>query len=155
MNRAKGKGKGKNSGKYQWHRKALQQSRTSRGFDKPWLREGQGRDQQPYRTKMSLADIQKKTRCHNCKQVGHWSRDCPLRKKSPTSPSSTSSMGSPPGRTPMSGFSAGFFVSPPAEESSDGKIFHATQEPESSENYMVALCLLLRILLRKSCLMSS
>ena len=139
-NKGKGKGKGKGAGKYQWHRKALQQSRTSRGFDKPWLRDGRdGRDQQPFRTKMSLADIQKKTRCHNCKQVGHWSRDCPLRKK-PTSPTSTSSVGSPPSRTSMSGFSAGFFVTPPAEESSDGTVFHVTQEPEASSNYMVALC---------------
>ena len=115
----KGKGKGKSktfaqSGKgnfgahgrggYLEHRRALQANRTGRGFEKPW--------QQRQGTRMSLSELQARSRCHQCKQVGHWSRECPHRSKNaqPSRPPGGNS-----GATPMS---TGFFLQPPKEMAS-------------------------------------
>lgn len=32
--------------------------------------------------KINIDDLKKKTKCHNCDQVGHWSRECPKKKSS-------------------------------------------------------------------------
>ena len=107
------KGKGKSSGKtfmagkgkggYLQHRKMLQASRTARGYDHPWQhRQG---------SRLTLTELKSRTRCHQCKQVGHWSKECPQRSKPPASlrsaPASTSS---------LSGMSTGFFMQPPKED---------------------------------------
>ena len=60
-----GHGKG---GGYLEHRRALQAARNGRGFDRPW--------QQRAGSRMSLTELKAKTRCHQCKQLGHWSKEC-------------------------------------------------------------------------------
>ena len=97
--KSKGKGKGKPGAKgfgvygtgmersYLDHRRALQQARSDRGF---------GRGAPPQRPHTSIGDIKARTRCHQCKQLGHWSRECPQRRRAP-SPISTR-----PGSTPSS-----------------------------------------------------
>ena len=39
---------------------------------------------------MTIAELQKRTRCRQCGQIGHWKRDC---KNPPMKPGSSSSMG--------------------------------------------------------------
>lgn len=98
--KGKGKGKGKKGkgysksytfgkspsfgvgrGGYIAHRKMLQATRNARGFDRPWQKGGGGGN------RVSLSELKGRTRCHQCKQIGHWSRECPQRAKSmPSSP---------------------------------------------------------------------
>ena len=123
------KGKGKSSGKtfmagngkggYLQHRKMLQASRTARGYDHPWQhRQG---------SRLTLTELKSRTRCHQCKQVGHWSKECPQRSKPPASlrsaPASTSS---------LSGMSTGFFMQPPKEDGS----FLVSQTISEEEQYV-------------------
>ena len=68
--RGRGGRHGKGQGQYQQLRKALQNQKTERGF-------GTGLK------KMSLVEIQGKTRCHKCQQIGHWSYQCPQRDQHP------------------------------------------------------------------------
>ena len=115
-----GQGRG---GGYLEHRRLLQQSRNGRGYDRPW--------QQRQGSKLTLTELKAKTRCHQCKQVGHWSRECPHRSKhaSPTSRSSGST----------TGMSTGFFVQPPATTLTGGGSFlTTTPELKKSEEYMPA-----------------
>ena len=64
-------------GCYQDHRRALQDARNGRGFDR--------------RPRLSVNDLMAKSRCHTCKQVGHWSRHCPLRGRQREQPRGASS----------------------------------------------------------------
>ena len=136
--KGKGKGKGGSSrtyglgapgfgrgGGYLEHRRLLQAARTGRGFDRPWqTRQGT--------SKMSLNDIKAKSRCHQCKQIGHWSRECPQRnKQASTAPSSRSSHVS--GGSTMS---TGFFTSPPAVMANCGHKFLTTNLDPISCEYM-------------------
>ena len=94
-----GFGKGKGGGGYLEHRRQLQASRTGRGYEKPWMvRQG---------TRHSLSEIKSRTRCHQCKQVGHWSRECPQRGRS-NAPRSNASVSST-----STSMSTGFFTQPP------------------------------------------
>ena len=84
---AKGKGKGKPAGKdrkspgtfgvygtqgsYLDHRKALQDARTGRGFMSPRSKRHDGRH------RVSIGDLMSKTRCHQCKQLGHRGKELP------------------------------------------------------------------------------
>ena len=83
--KSKGKGKGKFKGKgagkgfgiygsYADHRKALQDARASRGFGN-----GKGAGSTSSRPRTSIQEIQNRSRCHNCRQLGHWSKDGPQR----------------------------------------------------------------------------
>eukprot|EP00439_Symbiodinium_sp_Y106_P086029 s529_g30.t2 len=94
---SKGKGKGKQSGKdrkmpgtfgvygagcgqpgtYLDHRRALQEARTGRGFT------NNRHDRADGRHRVSVSDLMSRTRCHQCKQVGHWARNCPHRQGPP------------------------------------------------------------------------
>eukprot|EP00913_Durusdinium_trenchii_P022711 g21330.t1 len=92
---------GKGGGGHLEHRRLLQASRNGRGYDRPW--------QQRQGSRMSLSEIKSKTRCHQCKQIGHWSRECPQKGKM------LGSSASSPARSVMSGnsMSTGFFTEPP------------------------------------------
>ena len=120
-----GHGKG---GGYLEHRRLLQASRNGRGYDKPWMhRSG---------SKLTLSELKAKTRCHQCKQVGHWSKECPHRSKhaSPTSRSSSSTTG-----LSAAGMSAGFFVQPPATTLAGGSSFLTkSSEAKFGGEYMPA-----------------
>lgn len=116
-----GGGKG---GGYLDHRRALQASRNGRGYDRPW--------NQRFGSKLTLSELKAKTRCHQCKQVGHWSRECPQKGKiisgSRSSTSGASSNGS---------MSTGFFVEPPKTMASFGHQFlTATALDSVREEYM-------------------
>ena len=85
-------------------------------------------------SKLTLTELKAKTRCHQCKQVGHWSRECPHRSKhaSPTSRSSGST----------TGVSTGFFAQPAATTLTGGGSFlTTTPELKKSEEYMPAAVL--------------
>ena len=115
------KGKGKNHSKtfgmgtpghgkggYMEHRRMLQATRNGRGFDKPsspWHQRSGSR--------LSLAELKAKSRCHQCRQIGHWSKECPQRKPL-----------SPPPRS-----SAGFFMEPPKLAES-GHFFETSEQLE-------------------------
>ena len=139
----KGKGKGKPGGKgrhtpgtfgvygtlgsYLDHRRALQEARTGRGFMTPRGDRGDGRH------RVSISELMSRTRCHQCKQVGHWARNCPNRR------------GTQPGRAaggnkPLSSSSgptaAMFFVDPPAE--SQHGFFAQTGSTSAVEQYMTS-----------------
>ena len=116
-----GGGKG---GGYLDHRRALQASRNGRGYDRPW--------NQRFGSKLTLSELKAKTRCHQCKQVGHWSRECPQKGKiisgSRSSTSGASSNGS---------MSTGFFVKPPKTMASFGHQFLTAATLDSvREEYM-------------------
>ena len=114
-----GHGKG---GGYLEHRRALQAARNGRGFDRPW--------QQRAGSRMSLNEMKAKTRCHQCKQLGHWSKECPHRGKSPSMPSrSASSAASTTGA-----MTTGFFTQPP-KVANFGQFMNTTSE---LEQYMSA-----------------
>ena len=115
-----GSGKG---GGYLEHRRLLQASRNGRGYDRPWTRTG---------SRMSLNDLKAKTRCHTCKQVGHWSKECPHRAKT-TSPTSRSSSSTGAMST---GMSTGFFIQPPAKLA--GAFLTTTNELETKSEYIAA-----------------
>ena len=87
-------------GSYLNHRRALQDARKGRGFD----RSG---DQRP---RLSLEQLQAKSRCHACRQVGHWSRNCP--QKGRQRPIATGNQ--PNAQRPTT---AMFFVEPSAQSS--------------------------------------
>ena len=93
---------GGRGGGYLEHRRMLQASRNGRGFDRPW--------QQRQGSRMSLGDLKSRSRCHNCKQIGHWSKECPLRSKQ-----SAPSTGSSKGTMMSQSSSVGFFCQPPKE----------------------------------------
>ena len=83
------KGKGKEKGKYQQARRALQYTRMSRG----WKRSSQppprprSNDRNRFRSNKfkpspkrgfkTLTEIKANSRCHKCKKIGHWEEDCP------------------------------------------------------------------------------
>ena len=115
-----GSGKG---GGYLEHRRLLQASRNGRGYDRPWTRTG---------SRMSLNDLKAKTRCHTCKQVGHWSKECPHRAKT-TSPTSRSSSST---GAMSAGMSTGFFIQPPAKLA--GAFLTTTTELETKSKYIAA-----------------
>jgi hypothetical protein len=89
---------GGRGGGYLEHRRMLQASRNGRGFDRPW--------QQRQGSRMSLGDLKSRSRCHNCKQIGHWSKECPLRSKQSAPPT-----GSSKGTMMSQSSSVGFSVS--------------------------------------------
>ena len=118
--KGKGKGKDKNSaGKgfgvygagnaltYPEHRRALQTARMDRGYSRP------PSFPSPGRPRTSLQDIKARTRCHQCKQLGHWSRECPQRQTSrPRSPVPQAS-GTPAGTPRVS--ANHFFLNDPVQ----------------------------------------
>ena len=133
--KAKGKGKGKEKGakglhkgfgiygtqmSYPEHRRALQQARTDRGHSRPPSFPG------PPRPRASLEDIKARTRCHQCKQIGHWSRECPQRQARPRSPSTSQ----PAPRVSTSHF---FMGDPVTVASAEGEIFLSSsiEEPHA------------------------
>jgi hypothetical protein len=59
----------------------------------------------------SLAENESKSRCHACKQIGHWSKQCPLRSRST---SNGNAKGASPS-TSHSSMSTGFFLTPPKQ----------------------------------------
>jgi hypothetical protein len=93
-------GFGGGRGGYLEHRRILQASRNARGYDRPSWQSRAG-------TRMSLHELKAKSRCHQCKQVGHWSKECPQRGKLSSGPRSTVSASG------TSNMSTGFFVEPP------------------------------------------
>ena len=95
-------GFGGGRGGYLEHRRMLQASRNARGYDRPSWQSRAG-------TRMSLHELKAKSRCHQCKQVGHWSKECPQRGRPSSGPRSTVSAGG----TSNSSMSTGFFVEPP------------------------------------------
>ena len=93
-------------GSYMDHRRALQDARVGRGFEKSGDR----------RPRMSLEELKAKSRCHACRQIGHWSRNCPLKGRQPDrSRASQASSSQPSGQRPTA---AMFFVQPPAHSAS-------------------------------------
>ena len=116
-----GKGGG-HPGGYMAHRKMLQATRNARGYDKPW--------QQRQGSRMSLNELKSRTRCHQCKQVGHWSEECPHRGKSLSGPKSSPSSAA----SSVSAMSTGFFLQPPKEV--DGRYYMSAQT-SIPEEYVV------------------
>eukprot|EP00439_Symbiodinium_sp_Y106_P007110 s9578_g1.t1 len=142
---SKGKGKGKPSGKdrkmpgtfgvygagcgqpgsYLDHRRALQEARTGRGFT------GSRHDRADGRHRVSISDLMSRTRCHQCKQVGHWARNCPHRQGPPKR--FAAGGGKPPGGS-GGPTAAMFFVDPP---SAGHQAFYCqTEEGSAVEQYM-------------------
>ena len=115
---------GKGGGGHLEHRRLLQASRNGRGYDRPW--------QQRQGSRMSLSEIKSKTRCHQCKQIGHWSRECPQKGKM------LGSSASSPARSVMSGnsMSTGFFTEPPKLMSGFGQ-FLTVVDGEKNGEYML------------------
>ena len=110
---------GGRGGGYLEHRRLLQATRNGRGYDKPW--------QQRRGTKLSISELKARSRCHTCKQVGHWSRECHHRKPSSSAPGKPS--------TPASSLPTGFFVQPPQHVAGFGADQQFFQTFES-EKYM-------------------
>ena len=117
-----GSGRG---GGYVQHRRALQASRNGRGYDRPW-----GHHQG---SQLSLREVQARTRCHSCKQIGHWSRECPQRGKTTgvSRPSTTS------GNSSTASLPTGFFVEPPKSLASSGHHFLAATASDISSGQYV------------------
>ena len=119
-------GGGKGHGGYLAHRRMLQATRNARGYDQPW-RQRQG-------SRMSLADLKSRSRCHQCKQVGHWSRECPHRSK-PTSPSRSATASN--SSTSAGGVMAtGFFAQTPKVAGDAVQYLTLTDEPSAERQYM-------------------
>ena len=104
----------------------------TRGFDRPWQQKGGKKGS----SRASLSEIKSKTRCHQCKQIGHWSRECPQRKKfgpgppfSPTRPTVQHTSGSP--------MSTGFFHG--SSNHSGGDFFEPWIKPERGSGEFSAL----------------
>ena len=113
---------GGKGGGYLEHRRRLQAARNGRGFDKPWQRQG---------SRLSINELKAKSRCHQCKQLGHWSKECPHRGKMPSSPSrSASSVASTTGA-----MTTGFFTQPP-KAAGFGQFMTTTVDPPMLEQYM-------------------
>ena len=130
-------GGGRGQGGYLAHRRALQAARNARGYDKPWQRRSGSR--------LSLTELQSRSRCHQCKQVGHWSRDCPQRSK-PSSPARTVASSSAATSVNHT-MAAGFFVQSPkhvtgetsqyltlVDENLDAEQY--VQPPSSSQSFL-------------------
>ncbi|CAE7724500.1 GIP [Symbiodinium necroappetens] len=142
--KSKGKGKGKFKGKdfkgssgkgfgvygtYADHRKALQDARTSRGFGN-----GKGAGSNGSRPRTSLQEIQNRSRCHNCRQLGHWSKDCPQKRRvpSPSSPRPPMNQNSAQGR-PGGPSTNLFFMGAPSRQVDDaGQEFFSAACPGAS-----------------------
>ena len=102
-------------GGYLEHRRLRQATRNGRGYERPW--------QQRSGSRLSLSEIKSKTRCHRCKQIGHWSKECPQRTTS-----------GKPGAS-ATGTTAGFFMTPPATSWS-GQFLTVTNDDQDCEQYM-------------------
>ena len=125
--KSKGKGKGKDFkgrgkgfgvyGTYADHRKALQDARTSRGFG-----HGKGGSYTGSRPRTSLQEIQNRSRCHNCRQMGHWSKDCPQKRRVPSPQSPRPNNGPPASGSRPSGPSTNLFFmgTPSCQRDEDG-----------------------------------
>ena len=112
-------------GGYLEHRRRLQEARNGRGYDRPW--------QQRYRSRLSINELKAKTRCHQCKQLGHWSQECPHRGKAPSSPArSASSAASTTGA-----MTTEFFTQPP-KAAGFGQFMTTTSDPAMLEQYTCA-----------------
>ncbi|CAE7227831.1 GIP, partial [Symbiodinium sp. CCMP2592] len=113
-------------GSYLDHRKALQDARTGRRFMSPRSERHDGRH------RMSIGDLMAKTRCHQCKQLGHWARNCPQKRQG--APGRTSSGNHRPQQQPGGPTAAMFFVDPPAQDRHG--YYAVTGEPSAVEQYM-------------------
>ena len=58
-------------------RKKMQEKKTSRGFRQVNTTEKQWKLEGSFQGKLSL--LKAKTRCHHCRRMGHWKKECPLR----------------------------------------------------------------------------
>ena len=58
-------------------RKKMQEKKTSRGFRQVNTTEKQWKLEGSVQGKLSL--LKAKTRCHHCRRMGHWKKECPLR----------------------------------------------------------------------------
>ena len=47
-----------------------------------FIAKSQNKSRSPYKSKpkVNVNDIKKKTRCHSCKEIGHWAKECPNKK---------------------------------------------------------------------------